>query len=47
MNGQASNGYVEQQQNTVPPEVMERLMVRYEVMNDKLIALLERWARKK
>lgn len=42
MNDQASNGYVEQQQNAMPPEVMDRLMARYEIMNDKLIALLEK-----
>lgn len=42
MKDQSSNGYVEQQ-NSMPPEVMERLMARYEAMNDKLIALLERF----
>jgi|GEM_PF-1226389 transcriptional regulator with XRE-family HTH domain len=46
MNDQASNGYVEQQ-NSLPPEVMERLMARYETMNDKLMVLLEKFASKK
>lgn len=42
MNDQASNGYVEQQHG-MPKEVMERLMARYESMNERLIALMEKF----
>ncbi len=42
MNDQASNGYVEQQ-HSIPKEVMDRLMARYETMNERLIALLEKF----
>lgn len=42
MNDQASNGYVEQQ-HTVPKDVMDRLMARYESMNERLMALLEKF----
>lgn len=41
MNDQSANGYVEQQQG-IPHSVMEKLMARYEAMNDRLLALLER-----
>ena len=40
MNDQSSNGYVEKQQQNFPPEVMEKLMARYESVNDKLMALV-------
>lgn len=42
---QASNGSVEQQQG-MPQAVMEKLMARYEAMNDRLLALLERNGKK-
>ncbi|MCO6482698.1 MAG: helix-turn-helix transcriptional regulator [Flavobacteriales bacterium] len=42
MNDQASNGYVEQQHG-VGGEVMERLVARYEAMNQRLLGLIERW----
>lgn len=43
MNDQASAGYVEQQ-HAPPREVMDRLMARYEAMNERLMALLEKMA---
>lgn len=43
MQDQSTNGYVEQQHG-MPHEVMERLMARYEAMNDRLMALMERFA---
>lgn len=45
MNDQASNGYVEQQ-HAVDSGVMERLVARYEAMNQRLLGLLERWGMK-
>ena len=45
MNDQSSNGYVEQQ-HTLPKEIMDRLMSRYETINDRLLALLERFSSK-
>ncbi|MBS1545891.1 MAG: hypothetical protein JSU02_00770 [Bacteroidetes bacterium] len=42
MNDQASNSHVEQQ-HSMPKEVMDRLMERYEAMNERLMSLLEKF----
>lgn len=47
MNDQSSNGYVEKQQQDFPPEVMDRVVARFEMMNDKLMALLEKFTQGK
>jgi hypothetical protein len=45
-NDHNSDMEMQNQQQNFPPEVMGRLMARYEAMNDRLIALLERFASK-